>query len=96
MVAKVPRLRRLPVSASFFLEYKRYWPDLIFRIISDLDASYINLAARSERVAFAPCCDAQISLRHEEQQPNLAMHPTSYVNWRRTELPRFYRALCAA
>jgi len=32
-VENVPRLRRLPVEASFFLEYKRYSPVLSFRII---------------------------------------------------------------
>jgi hypothetical protein len=32
-VAKVPRLRRFPVFASFFREYKRYWPELSFRIM---------------------------------------------------------------
>jgi hypothetical protein len=29
----VPRLRRFPVFGFFFLEYRRYWPDLSFLII---------------------------------------------------------------
>src|SRR6267378_1993278 len=32
-VAKVPRFRRRPLRGSFFREYKRYWPDLSFRIM---------------------------------------------------------------
>lgn len=30
--SKVPRLRRFPVEGSVLREYKRYWPDLSFRI----------------------------------------------------------------
>src|SRR5579863_2832785 len=38
-VAKVPRLRRLPVEVSFLREYKRNWPDLSLRIMQRLDAA---------------------------------------------------------
>jgi hypothetical protein len=33
-VLKVPRFRRFPVLGSFFLEYRRYFPDGNFRIIA--------------------------------------------------------------
>jgi len=45
IVVNVPRLRRLPVEASFFLEYRRYCPDLSFRIIPAIDASVLLLVA---------------------------------------------------
>lgn len=38
MLANVPRLRRFPVCAFFFLEYKRNCPDLSLRIMLTLDA----------------------------------------------------------
>src|ERR1700729_64394 len=37
-VEKVPRLRRLPVLAFFFLEYSRHSPDLSLRIMFRFDA----------------------------------------------------------
>src|ERR1700677_1488585 len=42
IVAKVPRLRRLPVEASFLREYKRNWPDLSFRIIGENHLSVLG------------------------------------------------------
>lgn len=43
----MPRLRRLPVDGSFFLEYKRNWPDLSFRIMPGVDALEAQSVAHS-------------------------------------------------
>ena len=54
-VEKVPRLRRLPVLAFFFLEYSRNSPDLSLRIMFRFDARQRSLGRPSRRAqAFLP------------------------------------------
>jgi hypothetical protein len=52
-VEKVPRLRRLPVFAFFFREYKRYSPDFNLRIIFfTATISFFKMTDSRQRVAF--------------------------------------------
>src|SRR5262249_21005343 len=51
-VAKVPRFRRLPVRGSSFLEYRRYSPDLSFRIIAVLH--FFGFASAAECMSRGP------------------------------------------
>ena len=50
---KVPRFRRFPVFGSFLREYKRYWPELNFRIIESSLLVPSKLDARPENYAAA-------------------------------------------
>ena len=51
---KVPRLRRLPVAASFLREYKRNCPDLSLRIMPDIDAGTTRRVAQCGLVQSRP------------------------------------------
>ena len=79
-VLKVPRLRRFPVWASFFLEYRRYSPVFSFRIIGSspfIRDSWHGFAQLSGRLGAGP--------QHPWCEP-LSLPPTA--GWRRRGFAR--------
>jgi hypothetical protein len=76
MVEKVPRLRRLPVFAFFFREYKRYSPDFNLRIICSPLRSTFKMIHGRQRVAFF---ERIVITRPQRRPGNVMSYEESYL-----------------